>query len=231
MYVRFLLVDSDAKLAVAESAAWASRGMEMERAECMTEGIQRVTKNDYLFVGINDDNIDFMPLLSTMRGVTDVPILIATSRFSTEAEVDALENGADLFARWHKSPEANMASVMAHISRVANRGKTWKHKPRLLTCGNLLVMTEYKMVFCNDREIELAAKEYGLLVYLMAHRNITLSLRQIALEVWGYEEVPEKAVWKTVERLRKRLSESGFYKGRITLYRGLGYRFATRLDA
>ena len=230
MYVRFLLVDSDAKLAVAESAAWASRGMEMELAECMTEGIQRVTKNDYLFVGINDDNIDFMPLLSTMRGVTDVPILIATSRFSTEAEVDALENGADLFARWHKSPEANMASVMAHISRAANRGKTWKHKPRLLTCGNLLVMTEYKMVFCNDREIILPAKEYGVLVYMLAHRNITLSITQIAKEVWGYEEASGESVWKTVDRLRRRLTKVGCKRGRIEHYRGLGYRFATRLE-
>ncbi len=68
---------NDAELAEYQAAAWEPRGMRMERADSMIGGIKRLEADDYLFIGINDDNVDFLPMLSTMRGVTDTPILVA----------------------------------------------------------------------------------------------------------------------------------------------------------
>ena len=231
MSVKYLAVDSDVQLAESEAVAWATRGISMDRVDSMTEAIQKLlTKDSYLYIGINDDAVDFMPMLSLMRNLTNTPILIATSRFITETEVAALDNGADLYARWHKSPDKNMASVLAHISRTVSRAKNRIHIPRILVCGNLITFTDYKMVFCNDREVLLTAKEYGILDYFLANRNITLSISQIIIEAWRGEEVSDEAVWKTIDRLRRRLTDSGFAGGSIVNIKGMGYRLRHDLE-
>jgi len=82
----------------------------MERVDNMTEGIEKLLLNEYLYVGINSDAVDFMPLLRTMRSVTHTPLLIVTGNFKTEDEVAALERGADLYARWHQTTEGSLGS-------------------------------------------------------------------------------------------------------------------------
>ena len=231
MSVKYLAVDSEVQLAESEAAAWSRRGILMERADSMTEAIQKLqTKENYLYIGINDDAVDFMPMLNLMRCVTNAPILIATGSFSTEKEVEALSNGADLYARWHMTPEKNIASVLAHVSRTASRAQKRLHIPHILVCGNLIVFTDYKMVFCNDKEVSLAAKEYGILVYFLTNRNITLSISQIVREVWRDEEVSDEAVWKTIDRLRRRLMDAGFVGGSIANLKGMGYRLRSDLE-
>ncbi len=230
MNAKYLAVDSDVKLADSEAAAWARRGIGMERADNMTDAIKRLlSPNIYLYVGINADAVEFMPMLNMMRSVTFTPILIATGSFTTHTEVEALHNGADLYARWHPTPEDNMASVMAHVERASKREMAQIRAPRILACGNLLVFTDYKMVFCGDKEIMFTAKEYGILAYLLNHINITLSIGQIAQEVWGGAGVSQGAVRKNIDLLRKRLRDAGFVGGVITNYRGMGYRLATTL--
>jgi DNA-binding response OmpR family regulator len=223
--LKYLSVDSNIQLADSEALVWALRGIGMERVDTMTEAIQKLMENEYLYIGINGDAVDYMPLLSTMRRVTATPILIVTGQFTTDAEVAALDNGADLYARWHLSTEDNIASVLAHVAKETSRVKTRKHKLSIIICGNLLVIADYKMIFCNDEEIFLTAKEYGVLAYMLNHRNMTLSVGQIGQEAWNGEDVTEEAVWKTVERLRKRLADVGFLGGTIVNYRGMGYRF------
>ena len=96
MNMKYLSVDRDAEFNDAHVVIWAERGFGCDRVETMTAAIQKLMENEYIVVGINSDNIDFMPLLKTMRSVTITPILIATGSFTTEQEVAALENGADL---------------------------------------------------------------------------------------------------------------------------------------
>ena len=99
MNMIYLAVDSDVGLANSEAAVWkTTRGIGMERVDNMTEGIEKLLSNEYLYIGINSDAVDFMPLLRTMRSVTHTPILIVTGNFNTDDEVAALEAGADLYS-------------------------------------------------------------------------------------------------------------------------------------
>ncbi len=224
-------MDSDVKLASVYADAWALRGIETVRTDNMTEAIHKLSFSDkYLYVGINGDAVDFMPMLRTMRLATGLPIFIVSSDFTTRTEVAALTGGADLYGRWHQSVEGNISSVMAHITLITNRAKMKKRAPHTLTCGNLIVLTDHKMVFCDNKEIILTAKEYDILTLLLYHLNINLTTNQIAEEVWG-EEVSEEAIWKTIDRLRRKLTDAGFLGGGIVHNRGLGYRVSARYDA
>ncbi len=61
--IKYLAVDSDVDLANYEACEWAKHGIGMERVDNMTAAIQKLKTGEYLYVGINDDAVDFMPLL------------------------------------------------------------------------------------------------------------------------------------------------------------------------
>ena len=136
MDLKCLAVDSNLDIASVYVQEWALRGIKMERVDTMTEAIQKLLHDNYVFVGINGDATDFLPLLKIMRSVTHTPILIATGHFTTEKEVAALSNGADLYARWHESATDNVTSVLAHIDRKANRLEI---RHRILVYRDLLI--------------------------------------------------------------------------------------------
>ncbi len=220
--MKYLAVDSDVALANYEACAWAKRGIGMERVHDMTDGIKKLLTGEYLFVGINDDAVDFMPLLLTMGSVTNIPILIVTSSFDTATEVAALGNGADLYARWHKTSEENVASVLAHIAK-----KTAKKTPvqKVLVHNNLLLSPLQRCVFIKNERIDLTPHEYGLLNYLMANHGIVLTYKQIYSRVWGckYTESAAKVIRSTVARLRKKTSADAREHGLIENVWGVGF--------
>ena len=87
MSIRYLAIDSDIELANSEAVAWAKHGIEMDRVDNMVEAIQRLMYNDdYIYIGINSDAVDCMPLLSMMASITNTPILIATSTFTMDKQ-------------------------------------------------------------------------------------------------------------------------------------------------
>jgi len=162
-----LAVDSDIENAKLYVFEWAEHNVKMDRADDMAEAIQHLLSfNDYIFVGINGDAVDFMPLLKKMRSITNTQIMIVTSDFTTEKEIAALENGADLYARWHKNPKGNVASVLAHIARTSERAKQYKPltnilsrtRSNILSCDCLGDLIKSARKFKNMTQAELAAK-------------------------------------------------------------------------
>ena len=128
-----LAVDSDienAKLFVFE---WAEHNIKMDRSADMTEAMEYLSSNDYIFVGINGDTVDFMPLLKEMRSMTDTPILIIAQDFTTEAEIATLENGADLCIRLENKLSGNVTPVLAHITRISERAKHYEPLTNIFT--------------------------------------------------------------------------------------------------
>lgn len=221
--MKYLNIDSDIDIAETHAKLWAERGIGYDRVDTMIEGIQKLLANaEYLCVAINGDAVDFMPLLSTMRSITDISILIVTGSFTTDKEVKALENGADLYARWHEKPEDNIASVLAHVKRKAEREKM---PAKILTYDNILLNPVNHQVFIGDTEIKLTKKEFDVLQTLMRNKGHVLEYSQLLGEIWGEDYSEEKILWRTVDRIRGKLSEISPDKEYIRVERGIGYKF------
>lgn len=221
---RYLLVEKNAELAAYQATAWEPRGMMMERADSMLEGIKRLEADVYLFVGINDDNVDFMPMLSTMRGITDTPIFIGTRRFTTQAEVDALGNGANLYARWHKTPADNMASVLAHLSNISVRKKP---PISVFVHSDILLSPQQHCVYVENAKIEMTRLEFDLLRYFIENHDIVVSYSQIYERVWGaeYDEAALDVIKSAVKRVRGKISGGDKNRNLIESIRGVGFKF------
>jgi DNA-binding response OmpR family regulator len=161
--MKFLDIDRNVQCVDTHAAIWAERNIGVHRVNTMTEGVKLLRSNNCMFVAINADTVDFMPLLRALRGMTNAPILIGTDNFTTKKEIAALERGADLYARFHEAPEDNVSSVMAHVERITKRNREKIPPLQIITCGNMIVVVDNKMVFCKDTETFFTPKEYSVL--------------------------------------------------------------------
>ena len=80
-----------------------------------------------------------------------------------------------------------------------------------------------RRVFVDDKQVELAPKEYDLLFYLVRNRGIALTREKLINDVWGYDFYGDDRTLDThIKLLRKSLQE---YSSMIVTLRGVGYRF------
>jgi two-component system alkaline phosphatase synthesis response regulator PhoP len=226
MKLKYLTVDSNAQLAERESAVWVkTRNIGMVRVENMTEGINNLlSRKEYLFVCINGDDVDFLPLLKVMRNTTIIPILITTGNFTTKMEVAALANGADLYCRWHETTEDNISSVLAHVQRISEQRN--RVQKVLINKKLLIVPSLYQLgVYIGNNNIPVTLQEFKLIKYLMENKWYVLPYGEIYTHVWEkeYKESEQDALKHAVKRLRDKLNQYSEGVEYITTVRDVGF--------
>ena len=92
---------------------------------------------------------------------------------------------------------------------------------KVMELGEIELNHERHTVTVSGENVELTFKEYELLRYLMANKNIVLSRESIVLKVWGTEfEGESRTVDMHIKTLRQKLGEAG---SRIRTVRNVGY--------
>ena len=161
-----LAVDGDKGNADLFVFEWAGYNIRMDRTYDMAEAVEHLPSDDYVFVGINGDTVDYIPLLKKMRNMTDVPILIIASDFSAEAETAALENGADLCIRLENKLSGKVTPILARITRISERAKHYepltnifsRTRGHILSCDHLGDLIRSARKFNHMTQVELCAK-------------------------------------------------------------------------
>ena len=92
-----------------------------------------------------------------------------------------------------------------------------------ITVEGLTIDTEAHTVFIDGERVDLANKEYELLLYLLKNRGKALTREAIINTVWGYAyDSDDRTLDTHMKLLRRDIREYGKY---ITTIRGVGYRF------
>jgi two-component system alkaline phosphatase synthesis response regulator PhoP len=223
-----LAVDNDNDVFERENAVWVKRGFEVDRAHNMAEGIQKLMTNEYLFVAINGDVIAFMPMLRAMRNVTTVPIFVLTRKYTIQERIEAITNGADVYAEWADLTEQNVEVAMAFLTRHGERAHTPITPPRVIAHGELLIMPDERRVFVHDTEVIFTKTEFDILHYLRVNRGAVRTYSQIFREVWGeeYEDESYRVLHTHIKRMKQKLTDAG--GDYIENVRNIGYRFINK---
>lgn len=146
-----------------------------------------------------------------------VPVILLTAKDEVSDRVAGLDAGADDYVVKPFSIEELLARVRAHLRR------NHEENPDLLQFDDLTLNRRTREVFRNGRTIELTAKEFDLLDYLISHPRQVITRDQILEKVWGYDFMGDSNIIEVYVRyLRLKLEENG-ERRLIQTVRGVGY--------
>ncbi|MEO6572087.1 MAG: response regulator transcription factor [Ilumatobacteraceae bacterium] len=219
--MRLLVVEDEKKLAMSLKRGLEADGFAVDVALDGTDGKWMATENDYdaIVLDIMLPGINGFKLCGELREARNwTPILMLTAKDGELDETEALDTGADDFLR---KPFSHLVLV-ARIRALLRRGKS--ERPVDLTAGGLRVDPSERRVWRNDREIELTAREFAVLEYLVTHAGTVVSKTEILEHVWDYEfDGDPNIVEVYVRHLRKKI-DIPFDVDSIQTVRGAGYR-------
>ena len=156
-----------------------------------------------------------------IRKKSDVPILFLTACDDEVHTVLALEQGADDYI----AKPFRIRELLARMKAILRRaGKDVVQQSRIAIGDNELDLQAGK-VYRNQKNIELTAMEYRLLLIFVNHRGQTLSRKQLLTDIWDEagDFVNDNTLTVYIKRLREKL---GDFEGQplIQTVRGIGYR-------
>jgi two-component system response regulator RegX3 len=165
---------------------------------------------------------DGRDLAREIRASSDVPIIMLTARSEEIDRVLGLELGADDYVVKPFSARELVARIRAILRRGAGTARLGT-----ITVGAITLDPGARTCTKADEPVELAAKEFDLLHYLMANAGTVLRREQIMDEVWDPHWFgPTKTLDVHVSWLRKKIEDDPTNPAYIVTVRGVGFRFA-----
>lgn len=165
-----------------------------------------------------------LDLLRRLRGEGALPIIVLTARGEESDRVVGLELGADDYVTKPFSPRELVARVRAVLRRAAGPPPA---PPGLLVVGPLQLDPAARVASCNGRELNLAAREFDLLAFLMRHPGQVFSREQLLDQVWGYTFASDlSTVTVHVRRLREKIEADPGAPTLLQTVWGVGYRLS-----
>ena len=161
--------------------------------------------------------LDGIEVCRRLRDEGDVPILMLTARDALDARVEGLDTGADDYLVKPFEREELLARMRALLRRRPPRGSAF------LVVGDLRLNPDTREVLRVDRPLELTAREFELLEYLMRNERLVVSREALLDQVWGYQAFVEtNTVDVFISNLRRKLEAGGEPRVLHTI-RGAGY--------
>ncbi|QNO38950.1 response regulator transcription factor [Protaetiibacter sp. SSC-01] len=222
--VRALVVDDEASLGELVQLALRYEGWQVETA---TDGASALTKArtlqpDVIVLDVMMPGLDGVEVLRRLRSTgDDVPVLFLTAKDAVADRIVGLTAGGDDYVTKPFSLEEVVARLRALLRR-SGRAVTGYTDP-VLRVGDLTLDEESYEVTRAGRPIELTAKEFELLRYLMRNPRRVVSKLQILDRVWSYDfEGRSSIVEIYISYLRKKIEGEGM-PPLIHTVRGVGY--------
>ena len=151
------------------------------------------------------------------------PVLMLTARGQTVDKVLGLKIGADDYL----TKPFEVLELLARIEALLRRSPARLTEPAVHQFGGLRIDLRGTVVSRSGKPVQLSAREFLLLRYLVEHRGATLSRDVLLKEVWGYSaETFTRTVDVHVASLRHKLEADPKRPSLILTVAGLGYKFA-----
>jgi two-component system, OmpR family, copper resistance phosphate regulon response regulator CusR len=219
--MRVLLVEDDPDLAEILESGLAEHGFTVAREAAFETGRSRAALGafDVIILDVllpGGSGFDLCRSLRA-RGV-GTPVLMLTARDAVEDRVEGLDAGADDYLT---KPFA-FRELVARVHALSRRPPS--QVPDVATIGDLEVDLRAHRVRRGGRSIELTAKEFALLEFLVRHRDQVVNRAAISAHVWDENHDPFTNVLEVLVRRLRRKIDDGFEVKLIHTLRGAGYR-------
>ena len=221
-----LRLEDEARIASFVSQGLREQGFVVEACDNGTEGYALALERTYdvVLLDIMVPGMDGLAILKGLRGAEHtVPVILLTARNELDDRLAGLNLGADDYIAKPFYVEELVARIHAVVRRTSGE------RQNLLAVGPLRLDRITLDVTCGGHRVELTAREFNLLEYLMRSPGRVFTRTQILEHVWGYDFNPStNVVDVAIQRLRKKLDsllDPLDDPSWIESLRGVGYRF------
>ncbi len=227
---RVLVIEDHQDLAFGLESNLSIEGHEVALAGDGATGLEEAKRwsPDLVVLDLMLPALDGFRVLRALReqGFT-MPVLILTARGEEADKVRGLRLGADDYVTKPFGIPELLARVEALLRRSRLRERASEPKHRVTRFGQILVEPARRTVRRSGEPVELAPKEFDLLMSLIRADGVVVSRMDLLRSVWGYSpSVVSRTVDTHIAELRRKLEADPSRPRHILTVRKTGYRLA-----
>ena len=220
---RILIVDDEVPIRRLLRTTLSAQRFEVVEAGNAAAAITQLQQEppDLVLLDLGLPDRDGLDLLRDIRALSEVPVIVLSSRDQESGKVQALDGGADDYVTKPFGAEELMARIRAALRhRLQQQGA----RP-VFRAGRLSVDLVRRQVLLGDSELHLSPKEYDILQQLVLHAGKVLTHRHLLKAVWGSElEADVQYLRVYIRQLRTKLELDPERPALILTEPGVGYR-------
>jgi DNA-binding response OmpR family regulator len=216
---RVLVVEDDDEIADVLRRSQRQEGHQVRTAVDGEEALEaaRDFVPDMVVLDLGLPKLDGVEVCRRLREDGDVPILIPTARTVSEERVRGIDAGGDDYLVKPFERAELLARLRALMRRRPPRGSA------SLRVGDLVLNPDTREVVRGRRQLDLTAREFELLEFLMRNQKLVISRERLLEEVWGYDPTSmTNTIDVFISNLRRKLEEGGEDR-LLHTKRGAGY--------
>jgi DNA-binding response OmpR family regulator len=225
--MRILVVEDERTLAGFIEQSLRSEGHAVTVCHDGESGEAAALTGDYALVllDLTLPGKDGLEVLRAIRArIPELPVIVLTARAAVEQRVAGLDGGANDYVTKPFSFEELLARVRTQLRSPSQRESS------VLEAAGIRMDLRTRRVERDGREVQLTAREFELLAYLMRHPDQVMSREQILNAVWGFDFDPGTKVLEVyVGYLRRKLGDTQG-SDPIETVRNVGYRLCVPRD-
>jgi two-component system OmpR family response regulator len=219
--MRILVVEDDKKIASFIAGGLRQAGFAVDQAAEGEEGLHLALAEPYdvAVVDVMLPKLDGLELVQRLRrDRVRTPVIILSARRSIDDRIKGLHTGADDYLTKPFAFSELLARIHALLRRAAGAAE-----PTRLVVGDLTMDLLARQVTRAGAHIDLQAREFALLEYLMRNAGRPVSRTMILQHVWNYSFDPQTNVVEVlVSRVRSKV-DADLGAPMIHTIRGVGY--------
>jgi two-component system, OmpR family, response regulator len=173
--MRLLIVEDEPDLLSGLARALREEGYAVDTANDGEDGFYKAENYNYdaIVLDVMLPKMDGWEILARLRKIKKTPVLMLTARDQSRDRVRGLDTGADDYVvKPFDLPEL-FARLRALIRRGANK------TTNIIEIGDVKVDTAARNVYCAGKVVELTAREYALVEFLVLHRGEVVTRTQL----------------------------------------------------
>ena len=221
--MRVLVVDDERRLAAAVKRGLEASGFAVDIAFDGVSGLHMAREGGYdgVVLDIMLPGMSGYQVCKSLRAEENwVPVLFLSAKDGEYDQADGLDLGADDYM----TKPFSYVVLAARLRALLRRGA--RPRPAVLAAGDLYLDPAARTVRRGETEIELTAREFALLEYLMRRAGQVVSKAELLEHVWDPDSIGDMNVVEVYVGYLRRKIDAPFGKNALQTVRGAGYRLA-----
>jgi two-component system, OmpR family, response regulator len=223
--IKILVVDDDLAIKTLITRFLRQKGYQIADADTGKTALEKFSsfKPDMVILDVNLPDQTGYAICEKMQSITDVFVLMLTSRGDLSDKIRGFSKGADDYLTKPFNLEELEFRVSALLKRLRSPLSS-AQKP--IGVANLIIDPTKREVLFNDQEIILTALEFDLLYFLACNPKKVWRREELIKQVWDYEFVGDPRVVDVhIGQIRRKLQKLDTDISFLQTVRGVGYKF------